>query len=134
MSERCKHDMLPEQCGLCNPPSDGDLCAECNRHALRDPLSVAIGVGPVCFENNREAQDFARKLVAETEADGAWHSIQPGVGLDQSSAKLWVSAIRRLGVQARHWPNAEWGWDIVVRQEPNEPDHLRGRTQRWAGV
>jgi hypothetical protein len=122
MAEICIHDMPLGQCAICRPQIEDAECNGCGR-PLNDPLSIKIGVGPVCFENDADARALVRAL-AEKGSDGTWWELSEAIGLAESSAKLWTQAIRQLdGVEASYrWDIG--GYRIDVRLTPNEEEDI----------
>jgi hypothetical protein len=69
--EDCKHGLPVSQCGFCNAQRvEEPRCRMCGR-VLQDSISIEVGAGPICFEQDTIAQGklMARFKDLYTDAD-----------------------------------------------------------------
>ena len=113
--DRCIHELPAEQCDSCSPAAaltTEGVCRWCNR-PLRDPLSVELGVGPLCFQRE---EDPARRLpwLAQMHPWPDYTHVGP---LPESTAKLWTNALGRLDGIETHYRTRDDGLHMFIRRQ-----------------
>ena len=94
-------------------------CKACGR-PLDDPVSVQLGIGPTCFEQNprRYLVGYAKEVVITLQDNpGRWARVFEGLP-DSRSASRWTNALRAVGnleVGYRARPGDEGPYAVYAR-------------------
>lgn len=94
MSE-CKHGMQAEWCDFCASPrpaqqTPAERCRACGR-PLRDALSRHLGIGPVCFRDDHDAQERFVRAAKASDTQAMQFAYLP-----ESTARQWQVALNKI--------------------------------------